>query len=328
MKAIICTRYGPPEVLQLKEVEKPRPGNNEVLIKIIAVVVGIEDPLQRKGKPYFGRIFVGLIKPRKPILGTEFAGVVEAVGKNVKLFKKADEVFGATGAGFGCNAEYMCMPEDGFLSKKLPKTTFKEAAPVCGALAAWNLLKDKVNIQSGQNILILDAAGSIGSAAIQIAKALGAEVTGICSRANLEFIKSLGADKVIDYATEDFIENGLTYDVILDMTGKPSFLHWKNSLKRKGFYLTTYPTLSILFQMVWTRIFNNKKAIFSATGLMPVSRRLSFLKNLLQLFEDGKLRTVIDRIYSLDQIAEAHRFVEQGDIKGNVVITIGKNNLD
>lgn len=328
MKAIICTKYGPPEVLQLKEVEKPRPGNNEVLIKIFAVVVGIEDPLQRKGKPYFGRIFVGFTKPRNPVLGTEFAGVIEAVGKNVKLFNKADEVFGSTGAGFGCNAEYVCMPEEGFLSNKQPKTTFKEAAPVCGALAAWNLLKDKANIQSRQNILIIDAAGSIGSAAIQIAKAFGAEVTGVCSAANLGFVKSLGADKVIEYATKDFTENGLTYDVILDMTGKPSFLHWTNSLKSKGFYLTTYPTLSILFQMFWTGIFHKKKVIFSATGLLPVSKRLSFLKDLVQLFEEGKLRTVIDRIYRLDQIAEAHNFVEQGDIKGNVVITIGNNNID
>ena len=328
MKAIVCSKYGPPEVLQLKEVEKPRPGNNEVLIKIFAVVVGIEDTLQRKGKPYFGRIFVGLIKPGKPILGTEFAGVIEAVGKNVTLFKKADEVFGSTGARFGCNAEYMCMPEHGFLSNKLPKTTFKEAAPVCGALAAWNLLKDKANIQNGHNILIIDAAGSIGSAAIQIAKAFGAEVTGVCSAANLGFVKSLGADKVIDYTTEDFTKNGLTYDVILDITGKPSFSNWKNSLKRKGFYLTTYPTLSILFQMFWTGIFNNKKVIFSATGLLPVSKRLSFLKDLVQLFEKGKLRTVIDRIYRLDQIAEAHHFVEQGDIKGNVVITIGNNNIN
>lgn len=328
MKAIICSRYGPPEVLQLKEVEKPRPGNNEVLIKIFAVVVGIEDPMQRKGKPYFGRIFVGFTKPRKPILGTEFAGVIEAVGKNVKLFKKTDEVFGATGAGFGCNAEYMCMPEDGFLSNKLPKTSFKEAAPVCGALAAWNLLKDKANIQSRQNILIIDAAGSIGSAAIQIAKAFGAEVTGVCSAPNLGFVKSLGTDKLIEYTTEDFTENGLTYDIILDLTGKPSFLHWKNSLKRKGFYLTTYPTLSILFQMVWTGIFNNKRVIFSATGLLPVTKRLSFLKDLVQLFEKGKITTVIDRIYRLDQIAEAHHYVEKGDIKGNVVITIGNKNID
>lgn len=326
MKAIVCTKYGPPEVLQLKEVEKPTPKDNEVLIKIFAVVVGIEDPMQRKGKPYFGRIFVGFTKPRKPILGTEFAGEIEAVGKNVKLLKKGDEVFGATGAGFGCYAQYMCMPEDGFLSKKLPKITFEEAAPVCGALAAWNLLKVKANILRGQNVLINDASGSIGSAAAQIAKALGAEVTGVSCTDNLEFVKSLGADRVIDYTTEDFTKNGQTYDVVLDVTGKPSFSHCKNSLKKRGFYLTTYPTLSVLLQMFWTGIFDGKKVIFSATGLMSVSKRLSFLKDLLLLFEEGKIKTIIDRNYRLEQIVEAHQYVEQGRIKGNVVITIGNNN--
>ena len=326
MKAVVCTKYGPPEVLQLKEVEKPIPKDNEILIRIFTVVVGIEDCMQRKGKPYFGRIFVGFTKPRKPILGTEFAGEIEAVGKNVKLFKNGDEVFGSTGAGFGCNAEYMCMPEEGFLSKKLQKITFKEAAPVCGALAAWNLLKAKANIQSGQKIIIIDASGSISSAAVQIAKALGAEVTGVCSTDNLEFVKSLGADRVIDYTNEDFTENGQTYDVVLNVMGKPSFSHCKNSLKKRGFYLTTYPTLSVLLQMFWTGIFDGKKVIFSATGLMPVSKRLSFLKDLILLFEEGKLKTIIDRNYRLDQIAEAHQFVEQGHIKGNVVITIGNNN--
>jgi NADPH:quinone reductase-like Zn-dependent oxidoreductase len=322
MKAIVCTKYGPPEVLQLKEVAKPTPKDNEVLVKIFAVAVGIEDPMQRKGKPYFGRIFVGFTKPRKPILGTEFAGQIEAVGRDVKLFKKGDEVFGVTGAGFGCNAEYTCMPEGGLLSIKLPKISYEEAAPVCGALAAWNLLKDKANIKNGQNILIIDASASIGSAAVQIAKALGAEVTGVCSPADLEFVKSLGADRVIDYATEDFTKNGQTYDVVLDATGKSSFLQCKNSLRKSGFYLTTYPTIPVLFQMFWTGMFSGKKVIFSATGLMPVAKRLSLLKDLILLFKEGKLRTVIDRRYRLDQLIEAHKYIEQGQIKGNVVITV------
>ena len=278
------------------------------------------------GKPYFGRIFVGFTKPRKPILGTEFAGEIEALGKNVKLFKKGDEVFGSSGAGFGCNGEYMCMPEEGFLSIKLPKISYEEAAPVCGALAAWNLLKVKANILRGQKVLINDASGSIGSAAVQIAKALGAEVTGVSCTDNLEFVKSLGADRVIDYTTENFTENGQTYDVILNVTGKPSFSDCKNSLKKRGFYLTTYPTLSVLLQMFWTGIFDGKKVIFSATGLMPVSKRLSFLKDLILLFEEGKRKTIIDRNYRLDQIVEAHQDVEQGRITGNVVITIGNNN--
>jgi NADPH:quinone reductase-like Zn-dependent oxidoreductase len=184
--------------IQLKEIEKPIPNNNEVLVKIFTVLVGIEDPMQRKGKPYFGRIFVGLTKPRKPILGTEFEGEIDEVGKDVKLFKKGDSVFGVTGSAFGCYAEYICMPEDGLLSIKPTNMTNEEAAPVCGAMAAWNLLKAISNIQSGQKILIYGASGSIGSAAIQIAKVFGAEVTGVCSSSNLELVKSIGADNVID----------------------------------------------------------------------------------------------------------------------------------
>ena len=320
MKAIVCSEYGPPEVLKLKEVEKPVPKNNELLIRVYAVFVGIEDIMQRNGKPYFGRVFIGLTKPRKPIFGTEFCGEIEEVGKSVKLFKKGDKVFGSTDARFGCNAEYMCMPEDGFLSIKLPKISYEEAAPVCGALQAWNLLKSKANIQSGQKVLINDASGSIGSAAVQIAKIFGAEVTGVSCTDNLEFVKSLGADRVIDYTTEDFTQNGQTYDVILDVTGKPSFTHYKNSLKKRGFYLTTYPKLSVLLQMFLTGIFNGKKVIFSATGLIPASERLKFLKDLILLFGEGKLKTIVDRNYRLDQMVKAHQYVEQGHIKGNVVI--------
>lgn len=325
MMAVICNKFGPPEVLELKEVEKPSPKDNEVLVKVHASVVGIEDIMQRRGKPYFGRIFVGFTKPRKSILGTEFSGEIEAIGKKVKLFKKGDEVFGSTGAGFGCNAEYICMPEDGFLSIKLPKITFEEAAPVCGALAAWNLLKVKANILSGQKVLINDASGSIGSAAVQIAKALGAEVAGVSSTGNLEFVKSLGADSVIDCTFEDFTKNSKTYDIVLDVTVKPSFSHCKNLLKKRGLYLTTYPTLSVLLQMFWTGLFNGKKVIFSATGLMPISKRLSFLKDLILLFEDGKIKTIIERRYRLEQIVEAHQYVDQGNSKGNVVIIICDN---
>jgi NADPH:quinone reductase-like Zn-dependent oxidoreductase len=325
MKAIVCTKYGPPEVLQLKEVEKPIPKSNEILIKIFTVVVGIEDTMQREGKPYFGRVFVGFTKPRKPILGTEFSGEIEAVGKDVKLFKKGDKVFGATGFGCGCCAEYMCIHEEGFLSIKPLNMTNEEAAPVCGALAAWNFLKAKANIQSGQKVLINGASGSIGSAAVQIAKVFGAEVTGVCSTANLELVKSLGADNVIDYTNEDFTKNGQTYDVILDVEGKRSFSQCKNSLNKRGFYLTTYPTLSVLLQMFWTTLFNRKKVKFSATGLRPVSERLSFLKELIKLFEEGKLKTIIDTSYSLEQIVEAHQYVEKGHKKGNVVITVGHN---
>ena len=322
MKAIVCPKYGPPEVLQFKEEYKPVPKYNELLIRVYTVFVGIEDPMQRKGKPYFGRVFVGLTKPKKPILGTEFCGEIEEVGKDVKLFKKGDRVFGVTGAGFGCYAEYMCMPEAGLLSIKPPNMTNEEAAPVCGALAAWNLLKAIANIQSGQKVLIYGASGSIGSAAVQIAKVFGAEVTGVCSSSNLEMVKSLGADIVIDNTGEDFTKNGLTYDVILDVSGKPSSLQFKNSLNKRGFYLTTYPTISILFQTFWTSMFNSKKVVFSATGLKPVSERLAFLKELIKLFKEGKLKTIIDQSFQLEQMVEAHRYVERGLERGNVVVTI------
>ena len=322
MKAIVCPKYGPPEVLQFKEEYKPVPKNHELLIRVYTVFVGMEDPMQRKGKPYFGRVFVGLTKPKKPILGTEFCGEIEEVGKDIKLYKKGDRVFGVTGAGFGCYAEYMCMPEAGLLSIKPPNMTDEEAAPVCGALAAWNLLKAIANIQSGQKVLIYGASGSIGLAAVQIAKVFGAEVTGVCYSSNLEMVKSLGADIVIDNTDEDFTKNGLTYDVILDVSGKPSSLQFKNLLNKKGFYLTTYPTISILFQTLWTSMFNSKKVVFSATGLKPVSERLTFLKELIELFKEGRLKTIIDQSFQLEQMIEAHRYVERGPERGNVVVTI------
>jgi NADPH:quinone reductase-like Zn-dependent oxidoreductase len=326
MKAIVCSKYGPPEVLQFKEVRKPVPKNNEILIRVYAVFVGIEDIMQRKGKPYFGRIFVGFTKPRKPILGTEFAGEIESAGKDVTLFKKGDSVFGVTGAGFGCYAEYICMHEAGLLSIKPPGLSDKEAAPVCGALAAWNLLKAIANIQNGQRVLIYGASGNIGLAAVQIAKAFGAEVTGVCSSSNFEIVKYLGADKVIDNTEEDFTKNGLTYDVILEVSDKPSSLQFRNSLTKRGFFLTTYPTISILFQTLWTSMFNGRKVVFSATGLKPVSERLIFLREIIKLFKEGKLKTIIDQSFPLEQMAEAHRYLERGSERGNVVVTIDIGN--
>jgi NADPH:quinone reductase-like Zn-dependent oxidoreductase len=322
MKAVVCSKYGPSEVLQLNEVEKPVPKNNELLIRVYAVFVGIEDIMQRNGKPYFGRVFIGLTKPRKPILGTEFSGEIEEVGKGVKLFKKGDRVFGVTGSGFGCYAEYMCMHENGLVSIKPPELSDMEAAPVCGALAAWNHLKAIANIQSGQKVLIYGASGNIGLTAVQIAKLFGAEVTGVCSSSNFEIVKYLGADNLIDNTIEDFTKNGITYDIILDVSGKPSTFKFKNSLNNKGFYITIYPTISVLFQNFWTSMFNGKKVIFSATAFKPISERLAFLKEIIKLFKEGKLKTIIDQSYPLEQMVEAHRYLEKGLDRGNVVVTI------
>ncbi|MEN8155026.1 MAG: NAD(P)-dependent alcohol dehydrogenase [Acidobacteriota bacterium] len=320
MKAIVCTKYGPPEVLQLKEVKKPVPKDNEILIRIFTVAVATEDPLQRKGKPYFARVILGFTKPKKSILGTEFAGEIEAVGKDVKLFRKGDQVFGSTGSNFGCYAEYVCVPEKGLLSIKPPNITNEEATPVCSALTAWNFLIAQANIQSGQKLLINGASGSVGSAAVQIAKVFGAEVTGVCSTPNLKMVKSLGADKVIDYTKEDFTKSGQVYDVIFDAAGKSSFSQCKNSLKQRGIYLNPVLTLSILLQMFWTTMFSRKKVKFSATGLRPLPERLADLEEIIKLFETGKLKTIIDKCYQLEQIAEAHRYVESGKKRGNVVI--------
>ena len=322
MKAIVCSKYGPSEVLQLKEVEKPVPKNNELLIRVYAVFIGIEDIMQRNGKPYFGRLFIGLFKPGKPIFGTEFSGEIEEVGNGVKLFKKGDRVFGVTGSDFGCYAEYMCMHEDGLVAIKPPDLSDKEAAPVCGALAAWNHLKAIANIQSGQKVLIYGASGNIGLAAVQIANVFGAEVTGLCSSSNFEIVKFLGADNVIDNTIEDFTKNGLTYDIILDVSGKPSTFKFKNSLNKRGFYITIYPTISVLFQYFWTSMFNGKKVVFSATAFKPISERLAFLKEIIKLFNEGKLKTIIDQSFQLEEMVEAHRYLEKGLDRGNVVVTI------
>ena len=326
MKAIVQYKYGSPDVLQLKEVEKPTPKDNEVLIRVRAVPVTPPDSMIRKGDPFITRFFTGLLRPKKTIQGNEFAGEIEAVGKDVKRSKKGDQVFGTTSAGFGCYAEFVCMPEEGVLAIKPDNMTYEEAAPVCGALAAWNFLRDKANIQSGQKVLISGASGSIGTVAIQLAKYFGAEVTAVCSTTNLELVKSLGADNVIDYTKEDFTKTGQTYDIIFDTESKSSFSRCKSSLTQNGIYLKPFPTPAILLQMLWTSKIGSKKAKFSATGLRPVPERLIFLKELIKPMEEGKIKTVIDRCYPLEQIAEAHRYVDKGHIKGNVVITLGHGN--
>lgn len=326
MKAIVCTKYGSPDVLELKEVENPTPKGNEVLVRVYAASATAADCLIRKGTPFFGRLFIGLMRPNSPITGTGFAGVIEAIGKDVKLFKEGDSVFGETGIGFSTNAEYVCLPEDGVLAT-LPNTmTYEEAAPVCdGALTSLSFLKDIGNIQRGQSVLINGASGSLGSAAVQIAKHFGAEVIGVCSTTNLDMVKSLGADKVIDYTKEEFTKTDQTYDIIFDTVGKSSFSRCKGSLKENGVYLSPVLNLPLLFQMIWTSTFGRKKAKFSATGLRPASELRVLLNELKEWIEAGKIKSVIDRTYPLTQTAEAHRYVETGHKKGNVVITVEHN---
>jgi len=320
MKAIVYTEYGPPDVLQLKEVDKPVPRDQEVLVKIHATTVTTAGLATRKGEPLAIRFTgTGLRRPKNPILGVELAGEIEAVGKAVQLFKEGDQVFGYSGSG--AYAEYICLSEDGVLAMKPANITYEEAAAACdGVLTALPFLRDGGNIQSGHKVLINGASGSIGTFAVQLAKYFGAEVTGVCSTTNLEMVRSLGADRVIDYTKEDFTKSGQTYDIIFDTVAKSSFSRCEGSLKQGGVYLTTFPAPATLFQMLWTSKFGGKKAVFAATGLRPPDEKTKDLLFLKELFEAGKIRSVIDRRYPLDQMVEAHRYVEKGHKKGNVVI--------
>jgi len=328
MKAIVHTKYGPPDELQLKEVEKPVPKANEVLIKIHATSVTTSD-CNIRNQTFVPKLFLlptrmefGLFKPKNKIIGFDLAGEIEAVGNHVTRFKVGDQVFGTTEPLFGAHAEYICLPEDGVLTHMQANMAYEKAAafPVI-ANTALHFIRDLGNVQAGDKVLINGASGGIGTYAVQLAKYYEAEVTGVCGTMNLEMVKSLGADKVIDYTKEDFTKRGETYDVIFDAVGKSSFSRCKGSLAPKGIYLVTIPSLAALSQMQSTSKKYGQKVIIE--GAPALLENLIFIK---ELIEAGKLIPVIDRTYPLEQIVEAFQYVERGHKKGNVVITVAHNN--
>jgi NADPH:quinone reductase-like Zn-dependent oxidoreductase len=322
MKAVICTQYGPPEILQVTKVEKPVPKNNEVLIKIHVATVTMGDcELRSLTLPLWTRIpmrlYMGYNKPRKFIPGMELSGVIESVGKDVMSFKKGDPVFGSCGMAMGGNAQYKCLAVTAALAIKPDNVSFEEVAPIAvGGLNALHFLR-KANIRPGQSVLVNGACGSIGTFGVQLAKRFGAEVTAVDSTEKLDVLRTLGADHVIDYTKADFSRDGKKYDVIFDTVYKTPFDNCINSLTEDGYYLMANPGPRRMFKAFWTSWTTRKKVIFAFAP-----EKAEDLKHIAQLLASGEIKTVIDRRYSLDQIQEAHRYVESGAKKGNVVITV------
>lgn len=317
MKAAVYVQYGAPEVLQVKAVEKPMPGDNEILVRIRATAVNSGDWRLRKADPFAVRFIFGLIKPKINILGSVFSGEVERVGSQVKLFKAGDQVFGHTDMSFGAYAEYKCLSENASIAIKPANISHEEAAVIpFGGVAAWHFIK-KARIQPGQKVLVVGASGAVGSAAVQLAKSLGAEVTGVCSTPNIALVKSIGADKVIDYTKEDFTQNGQTYDVIFDAVKAISVSRSIKSLNKNGIMILSAAGMPEMLQGFWISMTSNKKVL---TGV--ISHQAADLIFLKELVETGKFKPVIESTYPLAQIAEAHAYVEKGHKKGNVAIAV------
>ncbi len=322
MKAVVYERYGPPDVLQLKEVENPTPKNHEVLIKTHATTVTSADWRVRSlnvpvGFGFMSRLVFGISGPRQPILGTEIAGEIESVGKDVSKFKVGDQVFAFSDTGMGCHAEYKCMPEDGAIAFKPPNLSYDEAAALSfGGTTALHFFR-RGNLRSEDRVLVNGASGAVGTAAVQLAKHFGVDVTGVCSTANVELVRSLGASHVIDYTKEDFTQNGEAYDVIVDTAGTAPYSRSKASLKEGGRLLLVLGGLPDILQIPWVSMTSSKKVIAG-----PAAGRGEDLRFLAGLAEAGEFKPVIDRRYPFEQIADAHRYVDTGRKKGNVIITL------
>ena len=323
MKAITYTRYGSPDVLRLQELAMPVAAEGELLVRIHAASVTAADGMMRAGTPWIGRLFLGVLRPKNPVPGTGFAGEVVACGAGVRQYQTGDRVFGETIFGFGSNAQYLRVAESGVIAHLPDNVSYEAAAPVCdGAMTGMNFLHNLAGIQAGQRVLINGASGSLGSAAVQIARLAGAHVTAVCSAGNADMVRDLGADQVIDYARDDFTASAQRWDIIYDTVGKSSFSRCKPVLSAQGQYLSPVLGLALLWQMLWSARSGGKKAKFSATGALPAKELRRLLAQLRDLYADGALQSFIDRRYDLSGAAEAHRYIATGRKRGNVVLCI------
>jgi NADPH:quinone reductase-like Zn-dependent oxidoreductase len=324
MKAVIANKYGGPEVLQIKEVEKPTPKQDEVLIKIHATSITAASTFMRLGTPYFGRLFIGLTKPKVKTPGTDLSGTIEAVGSEVTNFKVGDRVMAETGLNCGAYAEYICLPFHALMVHQPENVRPEEATGILdGACTALAFFTDQVKVKKGQKVLINGASGSIGTAAVQLAKHFGAEVTGVCSTINKALVKDLGADKVLDYSKNELDQSSEKFDVIFDTVGKLSYCDSRKHLSKRGVFLTPVLTFSTLLKMMIVSPFSKKKLKFAATGMRKEEQRMRDLIQIRDMLASNKLTTIIDRVYPLDQIQDAHAYVDTGRKRGNVILSMG-----
>jgi len=321
MKAVVCTQYGGPEVLAIQDLIKPEINKQQVLVRVKASSITRAESMMRQGQPKFARLFLGFNKPKAQVTGTGFAGIVEAVGADVDKFAIGDEVFGETTLGFGTNAEFVCVNQDGLIMPKPQSIEFSEAATLGdGALTAIYFLNYVIEPAHVKTILINGASGSIGTAAVQIAKRMNWQVTGVCSTANVELLKSLGADNVIDYTKDDFTTTNKQYDLVFDTIGTSSFGKCISLLSVKGTYLSPVLSLSLLIQSATSSCLGKKQAKFCATGLQPVKKRMPLLKKLITWYESGQFHSVMDKTYLMKDVVEAHKHVDTGHKKGNIAL--------
>lgn len=323
MKAVVIRHYGGPEVLRVLEVPAPKPQDHEILIKVHAAAVNNTDPVFRKGKPFISRFYTGLFRPKHPIPGDVLAGEIVEAGKDVTRFTTGERVYGYSTEKLGAHAGYVCVPEKSPIVSIPGNVGYEEAAGIVdGGLTALVFLRDKGRINERQRVLVYGASGSVGTAAVQLAVHFGADVTGVCSTANVEMVRSLGAKKVIDYTMDDFTKAEEKYDIIFDAVAKKSFSECRDILTEEGIYLTTIPSPGVLFRGLLQSKNRGKRALFVAAGLRPAGEKIDNLHYLSMLLNEKRIRTIIDRKYPLDAIADAHRYVEAGHKKGNVVLTV------